>query len=126
MKLRPVDFATDGVFMAGLAHSPKFIDETISQAYGAVARACTIISKKTIETESIVAEVDEDLCSGCGICVPLCPYNARELDEEKNIATVNEVLCKGCGACVAACPSGAAQQRHFRDTQLRSMIETVV
>jgi len=124
MKLRPVDFATDGVFMAGLAHSPKFIDETISQAYGAVARACTIISKKAIETESIIAEVNEDLCCGCSICIPLCPYNARELDTEKKIAKVNEILCKGCGACVAACPSGAAQQRHFRDSQLVSMIET--
>jgi heterodisulfide reductase subunit A len=123
MKLRPIDFATDGVFMAGLSHSPKFIDESISQAFGAVARACTIISKEAIETESIIAEVDEDLCCGCSVCIPLCPYNARELDEEKNIAKVNEVLCKGCGACVAACPCGAAQQRHFRDSQLDSMIE---
>ena len=126
MKLRPVDFATEGVFMAGLAHSPKFIDETISQAYGTVARACTIISKKAIETEPIIAEVNEDICSGCAVCIPLCPYNARELDEEKNVAKVNEVLCKGCGACIAACPSGAAQQRHFRDNQLISMIETFV
>jgi len=126
MKLRPVDFATDGIFMAGLAHSPKFIDETISQAYGAVARACTIISKKAIETEPIVAEVNEDLCCGCAVCIPLCPYNARELDTEKGIARVNEILCKGCGACVAACPSGAAQQRHFRDIQLNSMIKTSV
>lgn len=126
MKLRPVDFATDGVFMAGMAHSPKFIDESISQAYGAVARACTIISKKKIETEPIIAEVDEDLCSGCAVCIPLCPYNARELDKEKNIARVNDVLCKGCGSCVAACPSGAAEQRHFRDKQLASMIETFV
>jgi heterodisulfide reductase subunit A len=125
MKLRPVDFATDGVFMAGIAHSPKFIDESISQAYGAVARACTIISKESIDTESIIAEVDEDLCCGCSICIPLCPYNARELDEEKHIAKVNEALCKGCGACVAACPSGAAQQRHFRDSQLKSMIEAL-
>ena len=124
MKLRPVDFATDGVFMAGTAHSPKFIDETISQSYGAVSRACTIISKKMLETEPIIAEVDEDLCCGCSVCIPLCPYNARELDTEKNIAKVNEVLCKGCGSCVAACPSGAAQQRHFRDKQLFSMIET--
>jgi heterodisulfide reductase subunit A len=124
MKLRPVDFATDGVFMAGIAHSPKFIDETISQAYGAVARACTIISKTHIETESIVAEVNEDLCCGCAVCIPLCPYNARELDTEKGIARVNEVLCKGCGACVAACASGAAQQRHYRDNQLVSMIKT--
>jgi heterodisulfide reductase subunit A len=125
MKLRPVDFATDGIFMAGLAHSPKFIDESISQAYGAVARACTVLSKDVMQTEYIIAEVDEDLCSGCGICIPLCPYNARELDEEKHIAKVNDVLCKGCGACVAACPSGAAQQRHFRDSQIRSMIETM-
>ncbi|MBU7039494.1 MAG: CoB--CoM heterodisulfide reductase iron-sulfur subunit A family protein [Theionarchaea archaeon] len=126
MKLRPVDFATDGVFMAGLAHSPKFIDETISQAYGAVARACTIISKERIETEPIIAEVDEELCCGCQVCIPMCPYNARELDEEENIVKVNEVLCKGCGSCVAACPSGAAQQRHFRDNQLSSMIEAFV
>lgn len=126
MKLRPVDFATEGVFMAGLAHSPKFIDETISQAYGAVSRACTILSKDSIETEPIIAEVNEDVCSGCAVCISLCPYNARELDKEKEIAIVQEVLCKGCGACVAACPTGAAQQRHFRDNQLMSMIETCV
>ncbi|MBU7015559.1 MAG: CoB--CoM heterodisulfide reductase iron-sulfur subunit A family protein [Theionarchaea archaeon] len=126
MKLRPVDFATDGVFMAGLAHSPKFIDETISQAFGTVARACTIVSKERIETEPIIAEVDEELCCGCQVCIPMCPYNARELDEEEKIVKVNEVLCKGCGSCVAACPSKAAQQRHFRDSQLSSMIEAFV
>ena len=125
MKLRPVDFATDGVFMAGLAHSPKFIDETISQAYGAVARACTIISKKTIETESIVAEVDEDLCVGCRICEEICSYNAIQRDEELKKAHVMEALCKGCGACAATCPQKAITMRNFTDNQLLAEVEAL-
>ncbi len=125
MKLRPVDFATDGIFMAGLAHSPKFIDESISQAYGAVARACTIISKKSIETEPIIAEVDEDLCEGCRICEEICPYNAIERDEESRKAHVMEALCKGCGACAATCPQKAITMQNFTDNQVLAEVEAL-
>jgi len=117
MKLRPIDFATDGVFLCGMAHWPKFIDETISQACGAAARAATILSKKTLEAEGTVSHVDENLCIGCGICISICPYKAMEKDE-MGIARVTEVLCKGCGTCAASCPMRAITMRHFTDDQL--------
>ena len=117
MKLRPLDFATDGVFLCGLAHWPKFIDESISQACGAAARAATILSKKTLEAEGTVSYIDERLCVGCGLCISLCPYNAIEKDE-RGIARVREVLCKGCGTCGASCPTRAITMRHFTDEQI--------
>ncbi len=128
MKLRPVDFATEGVFMAGTAHGPKFIDETIAQANAAAARACTIISKKEFEAEPIIAAVNEDLCDGCGVCVPVCNYEALSIneikEEERKVVKVNEALCKGCGCCAAACPSGAMEQKGFKTNQMLTMIDT--
>jgi len=126
MKLRPVDFATEGVFLAGLAHSPKHIDESMGQASGAAARALTILSKETLSTEGIIAHVNEDVCDGCGICRPICEYNAIEIDDEKKLAIINEGLCKGCGACVGACPSGAMEQKGYKDSQLVAMIEAAL
>lgn len=122
VKLRPVDFATEGVFVCGLAHSPKSIDESIAQAKAAASRATTILAKDTIISEGIVCSVNEDICSGCGICEVLCPYGAITVDRVESVAKVNEALCKGCGTCCAACPSGAAQQRGFREDQLSAMI----
>ena len=126
MKLRPVDFATEGVYLAGLCHSPKFIDESIAQAVGAVARAVTILSKDTLVSEGIIAMVNEDICDGCGICRPICEYNAIEIDDEKKLAIINEGLCKGCGACVGACPSGAMEQKGYKDNQILAMIEAAL
>ncbi|MBC7108026.1 MAG: CoB--CoM heterodisulfide reductase iron-sulfur subunit A family protein [Methanomassiliicoccales archaeon] len=131
MKLRPVDFATEGVFLAGLAHWPKFIDETIAQACGAAARAMTILSKKELETEGIIAAVNEYICDGCGICEPVCEYKAIQIvkdpsNPEKLRAVVNEGLCKGCGACVAACPSGAMEQKGFKTVQMIAMIDAAL
>jgi heterodisulfide reductase subunit A len=126
MKLRPVDFATEGVYLAGLCHSPKFIDESIAQAVGAVARAVTVLSKETLISEGIIAMVNEDLCDGCGICRPICEYNAIEIDDEKKLAIINEGLCKGCGACVGACPSGAMEQKGYKDNQILAMIEAAL
>jgi heterodisulfide reductase subunit A len=117
MKLRPVDFATDGVFLCGMAHWPKFIDESISQACGAAARAATILSKKTLEAEGSVSHVDENLCIGCGLCISICPYRAISKNEE-GTAEVNEVLCKGCGTCAASCPERAITMRQFTDDQI--------
>jgi len=121
MKLRPVDFATDGIFLCGMAHSPKYIDESISQACAASARATTILSKKALEMEGIVANVDEDLCSGCRICESLCPYSAiemKEQTEEKRVAHVIEALCKGCGVCGTACPTKAITLGHFTTDEI--------
>jgi heterodisulfide reductase subunit A len=123
MKLRPVDFATAGVFLCGSAHSPKFIDESISQAEAVVSRACTILSKDYLEAEGIVSIVSSEKCSGCETCILVCPYDAIEKDEKEK-AKVNELLCKGCGACVAACRAGAIQQRCFSDEQILSVIRS--
>jgi heterodisulfide reductase subunit A len=120
MKLRPVDFATEGVFLCGKAHSPKYIEECIAQATAAAARATTILSKDKLESEAVVSEVIEDLCSGCGFCVKTCPYSAIELVEGK--AKINAALCKGCGCCASACPSGAIEQKGFKTDQISAMI----
>ena len=126
VKLRPVDFATDGVFVCGLAHAPKSLDESIAQAKAAASRATTILSKDTVIGEGIVASVNENICSGCGICEALCPYGAITVSREKKVAEVNEALCKGCGTCCAACPSGAAQQRGFTRDQISAMLNAAL
>ena len=128
MKLRPVDFATDGVFLCGMAHSPKYIDESISQACAAAARATTILSKDKLEMEGIVANVSEDLCSGCRICEYLCPYNAVEVKDKegKPIAHVIEALCKGCGACGTACPTKAIMMGHFTTEEIMAQVEAAL
>jgi heterodisulfide reductase subunit A len=123
MKLRPVDFATEGVFLCGTAHSPRFIDETISQALGAAARACMVISKDEIEAEGITASVNPNRCTGCELCIQVCPFGAIEKIDSK--AKVNEALCKGCGTCNAVCKSGAIQQKGFRDEQLIEVIDAL-
>jgi len=122
MKLRPVDFATDGVFLCGKAHSPKYIEECIAQASAAAARATTILSKDKLESEAVVSEVDENICSGCGLCIKTCPYSAIELLEGK--AKINAALCKGCGSCVSTCPSGAIEQKGFKTNQISIMVST--
>ncbi len=128
MKLRPVDFQTDGVFLCGMAHSPKFIDESISQACAAASRAATILSKKALEMEGIVASVDEDLCSGCRICELLCPFGAIEMKEEngKTNAHVIEALCKGCGVCGTACPTKAIVLGHFTTEAILAQVRAVL
>ena len=128
MKLRPVDFATEGVFLCGMAHSPKYIEESIAQACAAAARATTILSKKTLEMEGIIANVNEDLCSGCRICEYLCPYSAVEMKDKdgKTIAHVLEALCKGCGACGTACPTKAIVMGHFTTEEMLAQIEAAL
>jgi len=131
VKLRPVDFSTRGVFVAGNCHVPKFIGESIYQAQAAAARAATILSKPKLKAEPNVAFVDENLCSGCKMCIKICPYNAIDSVQEKinnkmvTYAKVNEGLCQGCGTCVSACPSGAIQQRGFKDKQILPMIDEI-
>ena len=124
MKLRPVDFATEGVFLAGMAHGPKSIDESIAQAQAAAGRASTILSKSEYIGGATIVSVDEEMCAGCGVCVTLCPYEALELvtRDGKTVCEVKDALCKGCGTCSAACPTGASQQFGFRQEQLHAMV----
>jgi len=125
VKLRPVDFATEGVFLCGLAHGPKSIRESITQAKAAAGRAATILLKDVMLAEGKVSSVAESLCSGCGICALLCPYSAIELDKEREVATVNKVLCKGCGVCASSCRSGAIDIEGFSDEQILAMIKAI-
>ncbi|HEB32707.1 MAG TPA: FAD-dependent oxidoreductase [Spirochaetes bacterium] len=124
MKLRPVDCSVDGVFLTGMAHAPKNVEETIAQAEAAASRAATIISKEEYTPEAIVALVDEDVCAACGVCVSVCSYDAPEIItvRGKKVSRINKVLCKGCGACTSACPSSAVQQLGFRTKQLSEMV----
>jgi heterodisulfide reductase subunit A len=125
-KLRPVDFATEGVYVAGLAHWPKHIDECIAQASGAASRALTVISKSELVSDGIIASVNEKYCDGCGICEGCCEYGAIEIVEVepgKLRSVVNAGLCKACGCCVAACPSGAMEQKGFKNSQIQAEID---
>ncbi len=124
-KLRPVEFATDGVFLCGLAHYPKPIDESIAQAQAAASRAATILAKQTIHFAGTVAYTNPLDCSACGTCVSICPYSAPGWNEKTAKAEINPALCKGCGLCVASCRSGAIKLRGFDDAQIFSMIESV-
>jgi heterodisulfide reductase subunit A len=130
-KIRPLDFATDGIYLCGAAHYPKNLVDSIAQAEGAASRAAIPIMQEKMKGEGQVAEVDEDLCSGCQTCEYICPYNAIEvkarLDKPDHlVATVNRALCKGCGACAAACPSGAIEQKGFKSTQIRVMVDALL
>jgi len=123
VKLRPVDFAADGVFLCGTAHYPKHISETISQAYGAAGRAVTILSKDNLAARAEIAHIMEELCVGCRGCIDVCPYGAIFYDEEKGKCEINAVLCKGCGACAATCPSASIRLDGFRHDQIYAQIE---
>ena len=125
-KLRPVDFATDGVFMAGIAHGPKPVEEIIAQAQAAAARAVTILASKTITMSAQVAYSNPMVCSGCGVCAAICPFSAAKLDSDTGRAEINPAQCKGCGLCVASCRSGALNLRGFDQAQTFSMIEAAM
>lgn len=127
VKLRPVDCATDGVFICGLAHAPKPIDESISQAAAAATRAVTLLARKTIHTSGNTAEVIPTICSSCGVCVSICPYSAPSfIDQTAKLfpgkANINSVLCKGCGLCAASCRSGAIRLKGFDNDQIFAQI----
>ncbi|MFH1090049.1 MAG: 4Fe-4S binding protein, partial [Pseudomonadota bacterium] len=120
-KLRPVDFATDGVFMAGLCHYPKPLDEAVTQALAAASRAMTVLTATELRVGGVVAEINQFRCTGCNLCVTVCPYQALTLDKN-GLAAVNEALCKGCGTCVSSCRSGAPQLRGFTNAGIFAQI----
>jgi heterodisulfide reductase subunit A len=131
-KLRPVDFATDGIFLCGAAHSPMGLREALAQAAGAAARAATVLSQKTIMLEPTISHVLEDKCDGCAYCVDPCPFHAITLVEylqngdTKKRVKVDEAVCKGCGTCQATCPKGGIEVWHFRPDQLIAEIHAAL
>jgi len=132
MKLRPVDFASDGIFMCGLAHCPKSVEESIAQADAAAARAATILSKDEIEIDAVISEVVDDNCDGCAYCIDPCPYGALTLIEYMSNGSIKKTverdgaLCKGCGVCQATCPKKGIFVRGFRLEQLGAMVDAAL
>ncbi len=121
-KLRPLDTATDGIFLAGTCQGPKDISDTLAQAHGAASRATIPLFAGKVRIEPITAIVDRLMCAGCGLCEQVCEYRALKIDPYQKVMTVNEALCKGCGACNATCPSGAISLRHFKTEQIIAQI----
>ncbi len=117
-KLGPLNTATDGIFLAGACQSPKDIPDTVAQASGASSKALSLVTRGVVEVPSTISWIDPDICAGCKTCIGLCPYTAIEFDERRKVSVVNEALCKGCGSCAGFCPSGAAQVRHFKESQV--------
>ncbi len=125
-KLRPLEFPSEGVYLAGGAHYPKNISDTLSQADGAASKAGVPMMKGYTKSEGIIAEIDDDRCSGCKMCISVCPYGAIDFNEEDEIAEITDVLCKGCGSCASVCPTAAITQKGFEDDQLSAMIKSAL
>jgi len=123
MKLRPVDFATDGVFVAGLAHYPKPIDEAIAQAKAAASRAAVVLAQEAIRAGGVVAQIDPETCVGCQACVGVCPFGAISYVEDEDVCEVNQALCKGCGTCAANCPSECITLFGFSHKQIYTQVD---
>jgi len=125
-KLRPVDTATDGVYLAGCCQSPKDIPDTVAQAKAAASSAIAPMVQGKVSVEPISAQVNEDVCCGCRVCETMCEYKATVFDEEKGVMTVNAALCKGCGSCGGACPTGAITIKHYTDDQIFAQLESLI
>ncbi len=125
VKLRPVDFPSEGIFVSGLAHAPKNLDETISQSLAAAGRAGVVLSKDRLAVSGIIAKHRKDLCMSCLSCFRVCPFDSPYIDEEGKVAH-NEVKCHGCGICAGICPAKAFQVNSFRDDQILAMIDAAV
>jgi heterodisulfide reductase subunit A-like polyferredoxin len=132
IKLRPVDFSAEGIFMAGSAHYPKFIDESIAQAQAAASRAAGILSQETMLTNARVAQVDPLQCVGCLTCVRICPYDVPKITPKSlgvgNIlgaAYIEPAICHGCGTCASECPAQAIQLMHYTDVQTLEKVDAL-
>ncbi|MEE9151368.1 MAG: FAD-dependent oxidoreductase, partial [Thermoplasmata archaeon] len=126
VKFRPMDFVSEGVYVCGLAHSPRTLYESIAQAEAAAGRALTILSKKKMLSRRLISEVNERWCVGCEICITACPYDARMLVKDKKVAKVVDALCQGCGMCAVVCPSGCAKLKGYKEKQIMAMIDEAV
>ncbi|MFV9677912.1 MAG: 4Fe-4S dicluster domain-containing protein, partial [Methanosarcinales archaeon] len=124
-KLRPVDTATDGIFIAGCCASPKDITDSIAQGKATASGSLLYLVQLKAKIEPAISQIDAEICIGCGTCAEGCPYGALELDELMHVMVVNEAVCKGCGGCNAVCPSGAATMKHYRDRQVYAQIDAL-
>jgi heterodisulfide reductase subunit A-like polyferredoxin len=124
-KLRPLDFATAGVFVCGLAHGPKTIGESITQAQGAAGRAAGVLAKDEMLVGGAVAQVDAGRCVACLTCLRTCPFGVPRLDDERGVVMIDPAACQGCGNCAAACPRGAITVGHYSDLQMEAKVAAV-
>ena len=125
VKLRPVEAATEGIFLCGTAHGPKLITETISQAMAAASRATTFLAQEYLTLSAVVAEVNQDHCASCLVCVRSCPYNVPVINEY-GVSYIDPALCQGCGVCAAECPAKTIKLNWYEDTQLLSKVESLL
>jgi len=126
IKLYPVESSTKGIYLAGCSQSPKDISDTVSQASATASKIQALLSSDKLLQDPLIAFVDEEICSGCGICVEICPYEAREMDPHRGISVVHSALCQGCGACIASCPNNACELRNGSANQVLQMVDTFV
>jgi len=125
MKLRPLDFASEGIYLCGLAHGPKYLGEAIAQARGAAARAATVLSKDFLQVSGEVSVVDPDLCAACLTCVRACPYRVPAIDPSTNRVVIEAASCQGCGICASGCPRKAIRLQHHTDAQVLAKVSTL-
>jgi len=125
VKLRPVDMATEGIFVCGTAHSPKLISETIAQAYAAASRACTFLAQDSLTLSAVTATVEADKCASCLVCVRSCPYSVPKINAD-GVSEIDEALCQGCGVCTAECPAKAIELNWYEDDQLESKVDSLL
>jgi heterodisulfide reductase subunit A len=126
IKLYPVESSTKGIYLAGCGQSPKDISDTVSQASATASKIQALLSTDKLLQDPLIAFVDEGICSGCGICVEICPYEAREMDARRGISAVHSALCQGCGACIASCPNFACELRNGSSSQILRMVDTFI
>jgi heterodisulfide reductase subunit A-like polyferredoxin len=125
VKLRPVDMATEGIFVCGTAHSPKLISESIAQAYAAASRAVTFLAQDYLTLSAVTAQVEAEKCASCLICVRSCPYDVPKINAD-GVSEIDEALCHGCGICTAECPAKAIQLNWYEDDQIICKVDALL